>query len=634
MFAAKTIAKASIKTWKAKDKLITEIRIHKMLTHPNIVKFIDCFEDESNMYILLEVCTNNSMMSMLRKRKTLTEPEAKFFLTQIIGGIMYMHEMGVIHRDLKLGNIFLDDNMTVKIGDFGLAAQLYSNTERKKTICGTPNYIAPEVLFEKETGHSFEVDVWSVGIILYAIIVGKPPFQSRDIDSIYQRIKENNYGFPEGSASKESKELITCLLNNDPNKRPKLNEILTFDFFKVSFPASINAVSLTQVPDLVNVNMKQSEINFINCKVASLIMPRPEHTSKNHSRTKAVLPESLSSTITREKYSMIMFQNENLNRLDDNSKFNLKTSKANDMIEQLDLVKRLPHSTSSTSKSAKASSQNKDCFVNFVPASTLVETEFKNNIVQVPNAIKSTKASCQRNPINLIKGCIAYFNEGTEINTLCPHVDPYHCLGVQFITKWIDYSNKYGIAYQILDGMVGVLFTDGSITQLDHQSELVDTITWSAAESKWVLHRITNQNELLPSQVKCARLVRTMYAYMQTNLRDSSGLSKCPSVNTNDGIICQKKMLFLVQYRRFDDIVMFQLSNGSFQFNFSDHTKIIIDANGNRISFVDSDRELHSCSPKNEIACCNEFRLKLTSQFIGITRGKLEKCLEALKEIT
>lgn len=140
--------------------------MHQSMDHPNIVKFIECFEDNQNVYILLEMCSNKTLMDMHRRRKRFTEPEARYFMIQILGAVKYMHSRRVIHRDLKLGNIFLDENMHVKIGDFGLAALLLSDSERKKTICGTPNYIAPEVLFGKQDGHSLEVDIWSVGIIL------------------------------------------------------------------------------------------------------------------------------------------------------------------------------------------------------------------------------------------------------------------------------------------------------------------------------------------------------------------------------------------------------------------------------------------------------------------------------------
>jgi cell cycle serine/threonine-protein kinase CDC5/MSD2 len=168
--------------------LYAEIKIHKSLNHPNIVNFQDCFEDDANVYMTLELCHNGSLMDMLRRRRRFTEPEARFFMVQLLGACHYMHTHQVIHRDLKLGNIFLDSNMNVKVGDFGLAALIESPGERKKTICGTPNYIAPEVLFDTANGHSFEVDTWSIGVILYTLVVGKPPFQTKDVKAIYKSV--------------------------------------------------------------------------------------------------------------------------------------------------------------------------------------------------------------------------------------------------------------------------------------------------------------------------------------------------------------------------------------------------------------------------------------------------------------
>jgi serine/threonine protein kinase len=118
-------------------------------------------------------------MDLLKKRKRLSEPEARFYMSQMLDAIKFMHARRVIHRDLKLGNFFLTSQMDLKIGDFGLATSLRHDGERKKcvmsysiciewcrTICGTPNYIAPEILFDQQNGHSYEVDMWSVGVIL------------------------------------------------------------------------------------------------------------------------------------------------------------------------------------------------------------------------------------------------------------------------------------------------------------------------------------------------------------------------------------------------------------------------------------------------------------------------------------
>lgn len=123
---------------------------------------------------------------MLKKRKRLTEPEVRYFMWQLLDAVRYMHNHRVIHRDLKLGNIFLTGDMRVKIGDFGLAASIKKDGERKRTICGTPNYIAPEVLFDTQNGHSYEVDIWSLGVIMYTLLVGRPPFQTKEVKAIYK----------------------------------------------------------------------------------------------------------------------------------------------------------------------------------------------------------------------------------------------------------------------------------------------------------------------------------------------------------------------------------------------------------------------------------------------------------------
>lgn len=142
----------------------------------------------------------------------------------------YLHSHRVIHRDLKLGNLFLNDKMEIKIGDFGLATKLEFDGERKRTICGTPNYIAPEVL-EGKQGHSYEVDVWSLGVIIYTLIIGKPPFETSDVKTTYKRIRMNAYSFPENiPISDAARDLITKILNNDPSKRPTMEEILNHEF--------------------------------------------------------------------------------------------------------------------------------------------------------------------------------------------------------------------------------------------------------------------------------------------------------------------------------------------------------------------------------------------------------------------
>lgn len=146
----------------------------------------------------------------------------------------YVHNNKVIHRDLKLGNLFLTERMQLKIGDFGLAAQVYFEGERKKTICGTPNYLAPEVL-ENTNGHSYEVDYWSIGVILYTMLCGRPPFESQEVKQTYQKIKIGQFSFPDNlELHPLAKSFIRDCLILDPAKRMNLQEMLQHDFLSAS----------------------------------------------------------------------------------------------------------------------------------------------------------------------------------------------------------------------------------------------------------------------------------------------------------------------------------------------------------------------------------------------------------------
>lgn len=250
-YALKIVSKGTLLKPRAKQKLQTEIKIHRTLNHNHIVRFERFFEDNHNAYMLLELCANNSMSDLMKRRKKLCEFEARFYLIQIVESLKYLHSHGVIHRDLKLGNLFIDHHMIVKVGDFGLATRLTHPDERKKTVCGTPNYIAPEIL-EGKDGHSFEVDIWSTGVILYTLLVGKPPFESKDVKSTYKRIIANQYSFPDHTpVCEHAKNLIRYMLQPRPEKRPSLEATLEHSFFSrptAYTPTSLPESSLREEP--------------------------------------------------------------------------------------------------------------------------------------------------------------------------------------------------------------------------------------------------------------------------------------------------------------------------------------------------------------------------------------------------
>ncbi|ODN04529.1 Serine/threonine-protein kinase PLK1 [Orchesella cincta] len=223
-----------------------EVMIHQSVKHPYVVDFHSYFEDDRFMYIILELCEKQSLLQLSNKRGAVTEPEARYFLRQICEGVMYLHEdENVIHQDLKLGNIFITSGMNLKIGDFGLAMEL-DRFECKQV--GTPNYIAPEVV--KRTGHGIKADMWSIGCILYTLLIGKPPFETGSLKQTLTKIKACDFEIPKGSnLSPEATRLILQLIQLDPSKRPTAREILMDDFITQGFiPDSLPALSLTEAP--------------------------------------------------------------------------------------------------------------------------------------------------------------------------------------------------------------------------------------------------------------------------------------------------------------------------------------------------------------------------------------------------
>ncbi|GIY23983.1 hypothetical protein CEXT_166861 [Caerostris extrusa] len=259
-FAGKVVSKTMLLKPHHKEKMFQEIQIHSTLSHQYIVHLDSYFEDESSMYIILELCRKRSLMEMHKRRKTLTVPEVRYFMRQIVLACKYMHDNKVIHRDLKLGNLFINDDMEIKVGDFGLATRINHDGERKKTLCGTPNYIAPEILNKK--GHSYEVDIWSLGCIMYTLLVGSPPFETNTLQNTYKKIKKCEYYLPP-RLDRNARQLIQKLLHPDPDLRPTSDDVLMDDFLISGYiPSRLPTSCLTMQPRFSR-NMSLCEVSNI-----------------------------------------------------------------------------------------------------------------------------------------------------------------------------------------------------------------------------------------------------------------------------------------------------------------------------------------------------------------------------------
>ena len=250
VYAAKIVPQSQLVTSLRKQRLMNEIEIHRSLAHPHIVGFHDFFENKNYVYILLHLCRQKTLRELHEKRKTLTEPEVRYFLKQIVLAVQHLHNQKVIHCDLKLGNLFLNDDLEVKLGDSNHSTRVEVEGERKHTLCcGTPIYIAPE--FFSDNGYSYELDIWSIGCILYTLLVGKHPFEAEFVEDIWQRIMRNDYHVP-SHISPEARILIKKLLHPNPSTRPTPADILNDPFLTSGYmPTRLPQICHTIGPEMV-----------------------------------------------------------------------------------------------------------------------------------------------------------------------------------------------------------------------------------------------------------------------------------------------------------------------------------------------------------------------------------------------
>ncbi|DAZ98605.1 TPA: hypothetical protein N0F65_001024 [Lagenidium giganteum] len=234
--AIKVIDKLLIEHQDLKARVQQEMLLHAELDHPCVLKVLSTFEDSRNMYMVLELCERRSLTEELKQRDggVLDEHTARRVFRQLVHGVQYLHSQSVIHRDLKLSNVLLTADERVKISDFGLATRAGSDALHT-TMCGTPNFMAPEVLKQDDKrAYDAAVDIWSLGCILFALLLGLPPFQGQRVSDTLANVvnsKRQPVQFPPGFSASAS-DLIKRLLQHDPRRRPLPHEILLHPWLK------------------------------------------------------------------------------------------------------------------------------------------------------------------------------------------------------------------------------------------------------------------------------------------------------------------------------------------------------------------------------------------------------------------
>ncbi|XP_011360431.1 serine/threonine-protein kinase PLK4 [Pteropus vampyrus] len=230
------------------QRVQNEVKIHCQLKHPSILELYNYFEDNNYVYLVLEMCHNGEMNRYLKnRRKPFSENEARHFMHQIITGMLYLHSHGILHRDLTLSNLLLTRNMNIKIADFGLATQLKMPHEKHYTLCGTPNYISPEIA--TRSAHGLESDIWSLGCMFYTLLIGRPPFDTDTVKNTLNKVVLADYEMPT-FLSREAKDLIHQLLRRNPADRLSLSSVLDHPF--MSRNSSTKSKDLGTVEDSID----------------------------------------------------------------------------------------------------------------------------------------------------------------------------------------------------------------------------------------------------------------------------------------------------------------------------------------------------------------------------------------------
>uniref|UniRef100_A0A3Q2CMP2 MAP/microtubule affinity-regulating kinase 3 n=1 Tax=Cyprinodon variegatus TaxID=28743 RepID=A0A3Q2CMP2_CYPVA len=214
------------------QKLFREVRIMKMLNHPNIVKLFEVIETEKTLYLVMEYASGGEVFDYLVAHGRMKEKEARAKFRQIVSAVQYCHQKCIVHRDLKAENLLLDADMNIKIADFGFSNE-FTLGNKLDTFCGSPPYAAPE-LFQGKKYDGPEVDVWSLGVILYTLVSGSLPFDGQNLKELRERVLRGKYRIP-FYMSTDCENLLKKFLILNPSKRGSLEQIMRDRWMNVGY---------------------------------------------------------------------------------------------------------------------------------------------------------------------------------------------------------------------------------------------------------------------------------------------------------------------------------------------------------------------------------------------------------------
>ncbi|CAD8178920.1 unnamed protein product [Paramecium octaurelia] len=270
--AVKMILKEKMKQ-EDEERLLEETAILMDIDHPNIVKLYEIFSDKYSYYLVNEYCEGGELFEKIKLVSILTEKEIANFMKQILSAVSYCHQKGIVHRDLKPENILFDQKhsqASIKIIDFGASAKL-QNCEKLQKRIGTPFYVAPEVL---EANYDEKCDIWSLGVILYILLSGYPPFMGANEQEVLIKVKKGEYSFDPtdwGKVTNSGKDLIRRMLMYNPANRISAADALNHEWIKNNkSKGQINSLTLSKLQDFDSKNkLKYAIFQFITVQVVT-----------------------------------------------------------------------------------------------------------------------------------------------------------------------------------------------------------------------------------------------------------------------------------------------------------------------------------------------------------------------------
>ena len=678
LYAMKRIKKDGIINDKDRlHRVLTEIKIHRSLNNPYICKYEHSFEDKNSIYILMEYCEKKSLDDYLKSRKTLSEYETRYYMFQVLKALQYLRKQKVIHRDLTLANVFLKDYKTIKIGDFGLSYKETENEEKQGLVCGTQGYFTPE---SYTTKYTYKTDYFDFGICIYHLMTGNTLF--KDSLTSYESARKGDIVYDDKiKFSSEAKDLLKKIFVLE-NQRIDLDKIYQHDFFNegkglidVDFPDFFK-MTKKDFDDKIKVleqNVKMTNVSYfprkntINKEEGYPFMSKKSlnESSSENTTNRSGLNESLRTNGLQSNKRIIDLGKNKFTLNGDNSTFEssnnnedkkrlrgslkVKKNAEEEYIEkEANRKKKIVFNLSDDKKDKKEKMFE-------VIKEDINEINLKEKLQQNLEKLKKENKIQNKNnneeELNTFKlrqstkSLDIHFNEKKEDEDEDDAVkedlkkekitfkqdyfekeieEPEENEENIYINRIIEINEKFGMAYQLSNKDIGILFNDFShITKFSKIRNLVYYLNTNNSLNKIILPLENQRNKDLNRKLyylgyiideikrKKAKKVDHHNENEKNNMSDDDSFDS-KIIDEKNKKYKTKKNIYLMKFKKNNYAYFFILSNKNIQIDFFDRTKLIFSSLKNKkIIYVDnkgniSNFELNNNQDFSHFKCSNE----------------------------